>query len=340
MARALIAALRSACLGEVFLASRLRSRDPQGDAAVQQSIIQAAVEEMERLSRGRRPSLWLTYHSYYKAPDLLGPALSAYWNIPYVLVEATRATSRLAGPYAEFAKAAEKACDAADLIFYLTEYDREALERDRVPGQQLVMLRPFLEREDLAPPPRRPVRDTTRLLACGMFRSGDKLASYAALAGALAKVASRAWTLSIVGDGPMRGEVEALFGQFGEQVTLRGALDPEGVREAYRNADMLVWPGVGEAFGMVYLEAQAEACAALAEDRPGVRDVVADAGWLTPAGDAGALARAIDEAIADPEARIAAGLAARQRVDRDHLLGSARSTLVRAITPLLQDQGS
>ena len=31
-----------------------------------------------------------------------------------------------------FAKAAEAACDAADLIFYLTEHDREALERDRV----------------------------------------------------------------------------------------------------------------------------------------------------------------------------------------------------------------
>ena len=94
-----------------------------------------------------RPDLWLTYHSYYKAPDLLGPRLSRQWGIPYVLVEATRASKRLKGPYARFAKAAEAACDAADVIFYLTEYDREALERDRVPGQRLARLRPFLAAE-------------------------------------------------------------------------------------------------------------------------------------------------------------------------------------------------
>ena len=143
------------------LVSRLRSRDGAGDPAAQDRILEAAELEIERLSAGPRPDLWLTYHSYYKAPDLLGPRLSRQWGIPYVLIEATRASKRLQGPYARFAKAAEAACDAADVIFYLTEYDREALERDRVPGQRLVRLRPFLAVE-VAASLRSGIRDPTQ----------------------------------------------------------------------------------------------------------------------------------------------------------------------------------
>ena len=271
-------------LGDVRLVSKLRSRDGAGDPAAQDRIFEAAELEIERLSAGPRPDLWLTYHSYYKAPDLLGPRLSRQWGIPYVLIEATRASKRLQGPYARFAKAAEAACDAADVIFYLTEYDREALERDRVPGQRLARLRPFLAAESLPPFQRHPRSDTIRLLACAMFRAGDKLASYKTLAAALALVRSQAWSLRIIGDGPARAEVEALFSQFADKVTFVGALDQEGVAKEFRAGDLLVWPGVGEAFGMVYLEAQAQGCPVLAEDRQGVRDVVRDGGWLVPAG--------------------------------------------------------
>ena len=172
MARALLAALEGAGLGDVNLASKLRSRDGAGDPATQDRIFEDAEAEIERLSAGPRPDLWFTYHSYYKAPDLLGPRLSRQWGIPYAVVEGTRASSRLQGPYARFAKAAEAACDAADVIFYLTEYDREALERDRVAGQRLARLRPFLAAEALPPWQPRAQSDTFRLLACAMFRPG------------------------------------------------------------------------------------------------------------------------------------------------------------------------
>ena len=50
-------------------------------------------------------------------------------------------------------RAAEEACDAADLIFYLTEYDREALERDRKPEpDSWCWLKPFLEQGELSMP--------------------------------------------------------------------------------------------------------------------------------------------------------------------------------------------
>ena len=337
VARALVAALKGAGLGDLRLISRLRSRDRVGDTQIQNDIFRAAELEIERLAMEARPALWLTYHSYYKAPDLLGPKLSRLWGIPYALIEATRASKRLGGPYARFAKAAEEACDAADLIFYLTEHDREALQRDRPTGQQLMLLRPFLGKEALDPAVTRPQGGTLRLLACAMFRTGDKLASYKTLAEALVLLRSNDWTLTIIGDGPARVEVEALFSQFGKRVTFLGALEQDRVAEHFRSGDLLVWPGVGEAFGMVYLEAQAQGCPVLAEDRPGVREVVRDGGWLVPAGNPSAFAEAIDALMPNANARLAAGRKARAQIAADHLLGAARATLTAGLAPLIMD---
>ncbi|HSG95895.1 MAG TPA: glycosyltransferase family 4 protein [Afifellaceae bacterium] len=340
MARALMAALSGIGLGAVRLISELRSRDGRGEAARQDEIFHAAEAEKERLAKTDPPALWLTYHSYYKAPDLLGPALSRHWGIPYVLVEATRAAKRLGGPHARFAAAAEAACDTADVIFYMTERDREALERDRPPGQRLIRLRPFLNREALGATANRHANGgPVRFLACAMFRDGDKLASYKALAAALALVRTEGWTLTIVGDGPARAEVETLFSAFGERVRFLGALAPEQLAGHFAGADALLWPGVGEAYGMVYLEAQAQSCPVVAEDRPGVRDVVRDGGWLAAPEDPPAFARAIETLITDNEARLAAGRKARAQIAADHLLDTARTSLKAGLEPLFGRQG-
>jgi len=340
MARALMAALSGIGLGAVRLISELCSRDGEGDRSRQDEIFRAAKVETERLAKEDPPALWLTYHSYYKAPDLLGPALSRHWDIPYVLVEATRASKRLTGPYARFAAASEAACDAADVIFYVTERDREALERDRRPGQNLIRLRPFLNQEALeAAGNRHADGGPVRFLACAMFRDGDKLESYAALAAALALVRSDGWRLTVIGDGPRRADVESLFSAFGDRVTFLGALAPERLAEHFASADSLLWPGVGEAYGMVYLEAQAQGCPVLAEDRPGVRDVVRDGGWLVAPEDPPAFARAIERLMADDEARLAAGRKGRTQIAADHFLGSARARLKAGLEPLMGRQG-
>ena len=38
------------------------------------------------------PDIWLTYHAYYKAPDLLGPSISKRLDIPYVIFQGAFAT--------------------------------------------------------------------------------------------------------------------------------------------------------------------------------------------------------------------------------------------------------
>ncbi|MGB5922868.1 MAG: glycosyltransferase family 1 protein, partial [Syntrophobacteria bacterium] len=40
------------------------------------------------------PNLWLTYHSYYKAPDLLGPDCSRRLRLPYTIFQGIYSTKR------------------------------------------------------------------------------------------------------------------------------------------------------------------------------------------------------------------------------------------------------
>ncbi|MCB1311873.1 MAG: glycosyltransferase [Sedimentitalea sp.] len=334
LARALMAAIDAAG-ARVDLVSELQLRDGRGDPELQARLRRAARAEAERLSDALagNADLWVTYHNYYKAPDLIGPDVCRRLGLPYVQIESTRAKSRLSGPWAGFAEAAEAACDAADLIFYLTALDRITLERDRRAGQRLVHLRPFLPIHDL-PPAARPAPDAP-ILAVGMMRAGDKLASYRIIADTLAHLRGD-WRLEIAGDGPARPEIAALLAPFAPRVRFLGQLAPEALVDAYARAALLLWPGAGEAFGLVYLEAQSAGLPVVAQDRPGVRDVLAPGRYPAPEAGPEALAGAVQALLDDPAARAAAGARARAHVARHHLLGPAAATFRAAALPLLE----
>jgi len=316
MARALLRALEVAG-AQVAQPAGLRSRDPAGDPALQSRLIaQADAALPDLIAHGRTEDwqAWITYHSYYKAPDLLGPAAARALRIPYLLIEATRARKRLGGPWDAFARRAEAACDAADVIFYLTARDRVALEDYAPAGQTLLHLRPFLPRDDLPPQ-----AGGAHLLAVGMMRERAKLASYTLIAQTLALLPAHV-TLEIAGDGPARAQVAAAMAPLGARVRFLGALDTAALSQAYLRAGALFWPGVDEAFGMTYIEAQAHGLPVIAQDRDGVRDVVFPRAYPAPALGAAGLA-----AFAQTPAPDAADL--RARIAAHHLLPAAAATL-------------
>ncbi len=337
IAQSLMAALSMNSQGlPVTLASTLRCFDGQGDRQVQQQISARAGAEVARLLKdGDRWRAWVTYHNYYKAPDLVGVAVSRRLKIPYMLIEASIARRRLQGPWANFAASADAATEAADVVFYLTDKDRIALEQHRPADQTLVHLAPFLERTDLPELP--PVAQiSNRLLAVGMHRYGDKLESYRILAAALAYLTTTDWQLCIVGDGPAHLEVKALFESFGSRVTFAGQLDQGAVAAAYRDASVFVWPGVNEAFGMVYLEAQAAGVPVVAQDRAGVREVIGSPHSLVADYSPHAMARAIDATLADPQQYRLMQRTGHELVRRRHLLGAAAATLSRQLALVLE----
>lgn len=314
VARLLLRALERAGLAP-RIASRLRSFDPRGDAHPE--IARRAEAEADALAEALAPAppaLWFTYHLYYKAPDWIGPRVAARLRIPYVVAEGSRAAKRAHGPHAFGHAAAEAALDAADAVLCLTARDRVALERVRPAGQRLVDLPPFLELDAWPRVPRgREPRGGPSLLAVGMMRPGDKLASHALLAEAFGRLAAPETRLTLVGDGPARREVETLFARFGERVRFAGLVTERAALAQFcADADLLVWPAVNEAYGMALLEAQAQGCPVVAGNYGGVAAVVrhGETGLLTPPGDAAALAAALDALLADAPRRAAMGLRA------------------------------
>ncbi|WP_375229006.1 glycosyltransferase family 4 protein [Roseobacter sp. S98] len=333
MARALMLAIERAG-AEPELTSELQTRDGKGDPDHQADIYRAADEETANVIAAGRAAgwrAWVTYHNYYKAPDLLGPAVSKALGIPYILIEATRARKRLGGPWDGFARAAEAACDAADAICYLTERDALTLRRDAPASQRLIHLRPFLPLETLPP-----VSTLTGSMLCvAMMRPGDKLASYELVAETLAQLTTENWHLTIAGDGPARDSVVSLMAPFGDRVTFAGALDTAGLDALFGQSSLLYWPGVNEAFGMAYLEAQAAGLPVVAQDRPGVRDVLAPGPYPDPSAGVAPLAAMVDHLLANDAERRRRSSAARTFITKNHLIDSAAQTLA----PLLGEAG-
>jgi glycosyltransferase involved in cell wall biosynthesis len=292
MARLLMQALDRAGY-PVFLASDWRTYDGKGDAQIQRDMLAFAPQEAARVVAVTRPKLWFTYHCYYKAPDLIGPRVAGTLGIPYVIAEASRAKKRLGGKWDAFAQAAESAIDAADALFAMTAHDRFALDRDRSGGQRVLNLPPFLDTSEFSPRQETRTEGPLRLLTVAMMRPGAKMESYRRLAAALPHI-RQAYHLTIIGYGSEHTEVEALF----PDASFKGELDEEALRHEYVKADLFVWPGVDEAYGMVYLEAQASGLPVVAEDHPGPRSVVAAP--LVPTNDPVAFAAAIEGTHADP----------------------------------------
>jgi glycosyltransferase involved in cell wall biosynthesis len=338
---------------ELELASRLRARLAEPLPLAQESLRMKAwgvadrrIAKLKALPKKERPRAVFTYHLYYKAVDWIGPRIAAALDIPYLVAEASHAPKRAAGPWAFNHAGAEAAIKAADAIFCLNPGDKSCLAA-LAEKSRLVDLPPFLDLQEFAPrvPDRQAARialvdrhglDMKRpwLLAVGMMRPGDKLASYRVLAEALRRAKLTRPLLVVIGDGAARAEVEAALRDAPCPVRFLGALPPGALIEPYAAADLLVWPAINEAFGMALLEAQACGLPVLAGASGGVPGIVADGktGFLTPPGDAAAFAAALKSALrADLPAM---GAAARAKVIRRHDLPAAAATLARRLAKL------
>lgn len=325
----------------VDLATRLRSRDGAGSVTRQARLAELgtrlAARYVRSVTEGRRPrpDLWFTYHLYYKAPDLVGPLVAGALGIPYAVAEASVAHKRAGGPWDQGHRATLAALARADLVIGLNPHDRPLVEPCLSRGARYLDQPPFLEIADAPPPAHRPDRPP-ELLAVGMMRPGDKLASYRVLGAALATVTGD-WRLTVVGDGPARGEVEAALAPVADRVVWRGALDAGDLVRAYRDADLLVWPAVNEAYGMALLEAQAEGLPVVAGDAGGVPSIVrhGETGLLAPVGDAAAFAAAVADLVADRELRRRLGANAAAVVRAAHGLPAAAERLDSALRALV-----
>ncbi len=136
---------------------------------------------------------------------------------------------------------------------------------------------------------------------------------------ALSALPPGGWTAEIVGDGPVRAEIERRSEALRHrgQLILRGTLDQTNLEDAYRRARVVVFPSlVQESFGLIGLEAMSFARPVVAFPCGGVTDWLADGvnGLLARRGDAGDLARALHELVSDRARAETLGEAGRRRL--------------------------
>ena len=296
MARQLISALQYSG-HTVDIVSDLRSFDGSGDSKNQAAIRSAAHSETSKIIRAfgeagskAQPKVWFTYHLYYKAPDWIGPKVSASLGLGYVVAEASHAPKRQCGPWAQGNEAVKGAIRAADSVLSLTKCDIPCVTPLMRDHARHFHLPPFLEDNLGRTISREKVRaklasryglDTRRqwLLTVAMMRPGDKLRSYQFLARALSTLVTEDWQLLIVGDGAARSDVENSFSllrtvQDGGSIAWAGRLDEEALVDTYAACDVFVWPAVNEAYGMAILEAQAAGMPVVVGNYGGVPDVL------------------------------------------------------------------
>ena len=338
----------------IELVSTFRSFDADGDLQRQEALRRQGESLAQRLAAQwragpaeLRPDLWFTYHVYYKAPDWLGPAVSAALGIPYVIAEASYAEKRAGGPWALGHAAAADAIRKARLVLEPSRDDLAGLQ-GLVGSDRVVHLPPFLDAAPYAAAikARRSHRERLArrygldpavpwIMVAAMMRAGDKLASYRALAATLGRLTDLPWRMVIAGDGSARPEVQSTFQQAAPgRACFLGTLEGRELVTIYAACDLYAWPAVNEAYGMAMLEAQAAGIPVVSHATRGVPDVVlhGKTGLLIAEGED--LARPLRELLVDAPRRAALGREAAAFISAHRSLGAAAGQLKRLLAAL------
>jgi glycosyltransferase involved in cell wall biosynthesis len=197
--------------------------------------------------------------------------------------------------------ALDQKIERAAFVAAITEFTRSQLYRwaNYADWQKIHVVRlgvnaKFLERGPA------PIPTAPRLVNIGRIveQKGQAILVQAA---ALLRDRGIEFEIEIVGDGPMRGEVERLIGEFGleDRVRVAGYKNDDGVLESLLAARALVMPSFAEGLPVVFFEA-------MALGRPVVTTAIAGhpelvepgkTGWLVPAGAVEPLADAMAEVL-------------------------------------------
>src|SRR6266542_1565201 len=147
------------------------------------------------------------------------------------------------------------------------------------------------------------------------------------------------FTCEIIGDGPLRGDLEAKIRKvnLSDRVRLLGSLSQGAVLAKLRSADVFALASVTDAqgasdvFPTVIIEAMAAARPVVSTRLAGIPESVVhgETGLLVSPGDATELAQALEQLMRDPELRSRLGRAGRARVEQHFRIEHTVAPLVK-----------
>lgn len=307
-----LAELRRRGIEVRILSLRPPAADPPHDVVVRAGLMERTVydpREFRAVLREFRPEL---LHAHF-AKQATGAAreLAAELGVPFTFTAHGYDVYRR--PPADFADRAA----AASAVVTVSEANARHIEKTfGVPADHIRLVPCGIDTERFRPdgrraePPRvvcvarlKPVKNLELLLeACAILRGRGV-----------------EFRCALVGDGPCRDELEAMRARLGlgEVLELVGAAEQAGVLAWWRRAAVAVLTSKSEGMPVSLMEAAACGVPAVATAVGGVPELVEDGvtGLLAPAGDAGALAAALERLLRDPELARRLGAAARRRAE-------------------------
>jgi len=315
---------------EVVVASKFRSRWVFWKLWLFPNILFERCTTRKRIHKFK-PDIWLSYHSYYKSPDLLGPGICKKEKIPYILFQGIYSTKRqrklktAPGFYLN-----RHALHQADHIFTNRENDHKNLLRI-VPENQLSYIKPgiFPNQFQFDEQARKKMRKqwqvgkTPVILSAAMFRPDVKTEGLRWLIQSLSVLAAEdiPFTLIIAGDGSERDSLTTLADKYlPKRVVFAGKIKREKMQEFYSGGDIFAFPGIRESLGMVFLEAQSCGLPVVAFHNGGIPEVVQQdtTAFLTDPFNEKDFCTMIKQLLHNPEQRNTMGKAAAQYVRSNH----------------------
>jgi phosphatidylinositol alpha-1,6-mannosyltransferase len=276
-------------------------------------------------------NLWLTYHSYYKAPDLLGPYCCRRLRIPYVIFQGIYSTKRRKHWTTRAGFVLNRqALLAAHHVFTNRKEDLVNLARI-VPEKSLTYVVPGIfpdqfrfdsaSREQLRR--KMGISEGIVVVTAAMFRPGVKTEGLAWVIRSCGKLFRKNVPLYLViaGDGKEGHRLRQMADQvLPGRARFLGRVAREEMYRFYSAGDLFVFPGIRESLGMVYLEAQSCGLPVVAFADGGVPEVVAHevSGYLVQPFDLGGFTRAIARLTDDSGIRRQMGKAASNYVRNHH----------------------
>ena len=278
-----------------------------------------------------RPDLWLTYHTYYKAPDMLGPHVCRRMQLPYAVFQGIYATKyqRDWKTWAGYRLNHKALCTAAH-VFANKQVDWHNLKR-LLPPERLSYIVPGLDPQQFQFDPQAraklrrlwKVNDAPVVVSAAMFRSGVKTQSLMKVIQICGLLRQRIKNLHLViaGEGREKNRLAKLAEKcMPGGVSFIGRIAREKMYRFYSAGDVFVFPGINESLGMVFLEAQSCGLPVVAFDNAGVPEAVQDGktGFLAPFNDDDRFMAAIADLLLDKHLRRQMGQAAQLYVRARH----------------------
>ena len=252
-------------------------------------------KQAQKLVRKFLPDIWLTYHTYYKAPDILGPYIVQRQNIPYAIFQGIYSTKRRRDPTTGPGFLLNRrAIMTASHIFSNRKEDEINLRRI-IPENRLTYVQPgiFPDEFNFDKNARTELRqlwnvgETPVVLSAAMFRADVKTEGLLWVIRVCGKILKQGLNLflAIAGDGKQKHILKKAAEKYlPGRVIFVGKIKRDQMYRFYSAGDLFVFPGIRESLGMVFLEAQSCGLPVVAFNNGGISEVVrsGETGFLTP----------------------------------------------------------